>query len=117
MILSINAAHVSYQLGEFKKWPRNVVDSPLYVGNFSDYGEMNGLRVKVKTEILKSQVLPDDLNNKNLCYLLVLNSKTAYIKFPNRRGKITKSFLMKIGLIFTADMLSVADYLIKSIIE
>lgn len=119
MIILIKDNMAKYYEQDFAKWNPAFNDYTIYVGRFKDYCKFIGVEVELDLNILKSKVLEKDLDKKNLCYLFVLSSNAAYVRFPNKTDEVTFAFLEGVELVdlYSHDFVTVSDYIIKSIIE
>jgi hypothetical protein len=120
MIIVIKDGIAKYYEQDFGKWNKVQKTSNItYVGNFRDYGKFEGVEVRLDLDRLRSGVLEEDLDKKNLCYVMVLSSSAAYIKFPNKEDEITFDFLLGEMLVFPENhmLMTVGEYIIKEIIE
>lgn len=115
-ICYLNRHNISYgRFHELRKWSDDI-NNHLYVGGFSDY-----------CKFVDGKVLMADISNFidnvsvgrcNLAYQFVINSKISYVRFPNLHSFPSREYLEKNYIIDNQfDILTIGDYIVKSIIE
>lgn len=101
---------------DFSLWDRTDF-STLYLVNFNKYAKFKDNEIEVDIDLLISKSEYEDRESKKLWYMLPINEKSAYCIVPYLNDEEVIDYIKNINIVVHWEMLSVEEYIIKSIIE